>query len=565
MQETIHQPHREFVDDRPVLFGEIREPGKGLLQLTPSHGLGGLSESCDIDERLRAQRFDEAFRLLSNPMVDSREGRGRRGTLTPGREAVKIQQVYSGKTATARIYVPRKAEIDEPHRPALASTNRGADHLLRDERAPDRGRGKDNVGVGEKGLQVGPWDGFPLKTLRELAGPWKIPIHNADFGVRPKLLCGDPGHLPRPDDRDDSTLNGYDGLEESNGRVARRRVSRGDASNRSNGGGDSGGLEKHGGKVALGGPSRSPRRGAPDLSRHLLLAFRQGVQAAGDPNEMSRCIAVFEDVQHPLVEGDAEGLSNEFGGPSRVFRECIHFDSIARGQEDDIGPRWSRSARLPQGSVRGLPEKPLTRLEARSPMVGPDDDEVSRSSACREVRATGRKGRLAIHRLANRATQQAYKNVRANDSHHKANFGGDQTDPDDVRREARPRRDRLPHSVVLRTCGGRRPSAGRTQRSPRRTCSSAGSGRTGSPAPRTPRPPRRTQGTRSLSSSDASSLPRFRTSRYPLRVPIRMGSGEWSNGPTLSAYEHGHSTSPTWASPPRLSKTHIECIGYNAL
>src|SRR2546426_173723 len=406
MQETIHQPHREFVDDRPVLFGEIREPGKGLLQLTPSHGLGGLSESCDIDERLRAQRFDEAFRLLSNPMVDSREGRGRRGTLTPGREAVKIQQVYSGKTATARIYVPRKAEIDEPHRPALASTNRGADHLLRDERAPDRGRGKDNVGVGEKGLQVGPWDRFPLKTLRELAGPWKIPIHNADFGVRPKLLCGDPGHLPRPDDRDDSTLNGYDGLEESNGRVARRRVSRGDASNRSNGGGDSGGLEKHGGKVALG------------------------------------------------------------------------------------GPRWSRSARLPQGSVRGLPEKPLTRVEARSPMVGPDDDEVSRSSACREVRATGRKGRLAIHRLANRATQQAYKNVRANDSHHKANFGGDQTDPDDVRREARPRRDRLPHSVVLRTCGGRRPSAGRTQRSPRRTCSSAGSGRTGSPAPRTPRPTR---------------------------------------------------------------------------
>src|SRR2546426_177175 len=409
MQETIHQPHREFVDDRPVLFGEIREPGKGLLQLTPSHGLGGLSESCDIDERLRAQRFDEAFRLLSNPMVDSREGRGRRGTLTPGREAVKIQQVYSGKTATARIYVPRKAEIDEPHRPALASTNRGADHLLRDERAPDRGRGKDNVGVGEKGLQVGPWDRFPLKTLRELAGPWKIPIHNADFGVRPKLLCGDPGHLPRPDDRDDSTLNGYDGL---------------------------------------------------------------------------------EDVQHPLVEGDAEGLSNEFGGPSRVFRECVHFDSIARGQEDDIGPRWSRSARLPQGSVRGLPEKPLTRVEARSPMVGPDDDEVSRSSACREVRATGRKGRLAIHRLANRATQQAYKNVRANDSHHKANFGGDQTDPDDVRREARPRRDRLPHSVVLRTCGGRRPSAGRTQRSPRRTCSSAGSGRTGSPAPRTPRPTR---------------------------------------------------------------------------
>ena len=54
MQEAIHQPRREFVDDRPVLFAEIREPGKGVLQLTPSHGLGGLSESCDIDERLRA-------------------------------------------------------------------------------------------------------------------------------------------------------------------------------------------------------------------------------------------------------------------------------------------------------------------------------------------------------------------------------------------------------------------------------------------------------------------------------------------------------------------------------
>src|SRR2546426_6024036 len=444
MQETIHQPHREFVDDRPVLFGEIREPGKGLLQLTPSHGLGGLSESCDIDERLRAQRFDEAFRLLSNPMVDSHEGRRRRGTLTPGREAVKIQQVYSGQPATTRIYVPRKAEIDEPDRPTLASTNRGADHLLRDERAPDGGRGKDNVGVGEKGLQVGPWDGFPVKTLRELPGAWMIPIHNADFGVRPKLLCGDPSHLPCPDDRDDSTLNGYDGLEESNGRVARRRVSRVDASNRSNGGGDSGGLEEHGGKRAHGRPSRSLRRGAPDLRRHLLLAFREGVQAAGDPNEMSRCVPVFEDVQHPLVEGHAEGLSNEFGSPGRGFRECVHFDSIARGQEDEIGQSGSRSPRLPQGTVRGLPKKPLTRVEARSPMVGPDDQEVSRGRACRHGRATGRRGRLAIHRLANRATQRAYKNVRANDSYRKANFGGDQTDPDDVGREARPRRDVCP-------------------------------------------------------------------------------------------------------------------------
>src|SRR3989442_8961293 len=348
MQETIHQPHREFVDDRPVLFGEIREPGKGLLQFTPSHRLGGLSESCNIDERLRAQRFDEAFRLLSNPMVDSREGRGRRGTLTPGREAVKIQQVYPGKTATARIYVPRKAEIDEPHRPALASTNRGADHLLRDQRAPDRGRGKDDVDVGEKSLQIGPWDGFPVKTLRELAGPWMIPIHDADLGTRSKRLCGDPSHLPCPDDGDDSMLEGKDGLEESNGRVARRRFARVEPGNRSDGGSDSGGLEKHASQGAVrADPSRSARRGVPDLRRHLLLAFREGVEAAGNPNEMSRRIAVVEDVEDRLVARDAEGLSKDFGRPRRGLRDCVQFDSIARRQEDEVGPRWPTSARLP--------------------------------------------------------------------------------------------------------------------------------------------------------------------------------------------------------------------------
>src|SRR2546425_11954947 len=119
-------------------------------------------------------------------MVDSHEGRRRRGTLTPGREAVKIQQVYSGQPATTRIYVARKAEIDEPDRPTLASTNRVADHLLRDQRVPDRSRSQDDVDVGEKGLQTGPWDGFRVKTLRQLAGPWMISIHDADLSTRSK-------------------------------------------------------------------------------------------------------------------------------------------------------------------------------------------------------------------------------------------------------------------------------------------------------------------------------------------------------------------------------------------
>src|SRR5207245_2530586 len=294
-----------------------------------------------------------------------------------------------------------------------------------DQRVPDRSRSQDDVDVGEKGLQTGPWDGFPVKTLRQLAGPWMISIHDTDIGTRSKRLCGDPSHLPCPDDGDDSMLEGEDRLEESNGRVARRRFVRVEPGNRSDGGSDSGGLEKHASQGAVrADPSRSARRGVPDLRRHLLLAFREGVEAAGNPNEMSRRIAVVEDVENRLVGGDAEGVSNVFGRPRRGVRDCVHFDSIARRQEDEVGPRWPTSARLPQGSVRGLPEKPLTRVEARGSMIGPDDKEVSRGGERGPIGAMWERGRLAIHRLANRATRLAYKNVRADDSHHKDNFGG---------------------------------------------------------------------------------------------------------------------------------------------
>src|SRR5438445_11458599 len=57
-------------------------------------------------------------------------------------------------------------------------------------------------------------------------------------------------------------------------------------------------------------------------------------------------------------------------------------------------------------------------------MIGPDDKEVSRGGERRPIGAMWERGRLAIHRLANRATRLAYKNVRADDSHHKDHFGG---------------------------------------------------------------------------------------------------------------------------------------------
>ena len=146
--------------------------------------------------------------------------------------------------------------------------------------------------------------------------------------------------------------------------MARGRFFRGDAGNRSDGRCDSGGLEEHPSeRAASRTPDRSLGRGIPDLLRHLLLALRKGVQSARDPDEMSRRIAIFEDVQHRVIDGDAEGLANDFGCPGGGFRERVHFDSIACGQEDEIGPRRSTSTRLSQGSVRGFPEEPLTRVE----------------------------------------------------------------------------------------------------------------------------------------------------------------------------------------------------------
>jgi len=95
----------------------------------------------------------------------------------------------------------------------------------------------------------------------------------------------------------------------------------------------------------------------------LPLAFRKGVQTAGDAEKMCRRVAVFQDVQGRLVLRGEERRANRFGGPTRRVRERVDFDSVACRQEDDFGPRWAGSARLPQRGIRGLAQQPFSRVE----------------------------------------------------------------------------------------------------------------------------------------------------------------------------------------------------------
>jgi hypothetical protein len=404
VQEAIHQAHREFVDDGSIRFGETRKPGQGGLHLVPPDRFRGLSEDRDIDRRRGAQRSDHAFRLPSNPVLDPSERVRGWGTLTPRCEAVQVPQVHAREPATARIHVPRKTEVDEPDRPTVASTNGGAEGLRGDERALDRRRGDHDVGFGEDLPEIRERDGFPTETLRKLAGPRGIPIQNPDFGARPEILCGDSCHLPGPDEHNDSILDGYDGLEESNGSVARGRVAGGGAGTPADLGGDSGRVMKQIRQRSVRrGPGRSPQRGVPDLRRHLVLAFCEGIQTAGDPNEMRRRIEVFEDIQDRLVLGDAKSPANGFRGPLWGLRKSVHLDSVACRQEDEVGPRWSMSARFPQGSIRGFAEQTLPRVEARSAMVCTDDEEVGRNGGREPLKVMRRTERLAIHRPRERS------------------------------------------------------------------------------------------------------------------------------------------------------------------
>src|SRR5438876_11700430 len=41
VQEAIHQARRQLVDDRPIFFRKIREPGRGLIDLATSYRFGG--------------------------------------------------------------------------------------------------------------------------------------------------------------------------------------------------------------------------------------------------------------------------------------------------------------------------------------------------------------------------------------------------------------------------------------------------------------------------------------------------------------------------------------------
>src|SRR3989449_5710553 len=126
--------------------------------------------------------------------------------------------------ATARIDVPGKPEVDEPDRPTLPSTDCGAERLRGDERVSDRGRGEDDIGLGENLPKIRQRDGLPAEGFCQLAGPREIPIQDADLGARPETLRRDSCHLPCPNQCDDSILDRNDGLEESNGGATRARV-----------------------------------------------------------------------------------------------------------------------------------------------------------------------------------------------------------------------------------------------------------------------------------------------------------------------------------------------------
>jgi hypothetical protein len=185
----------------------------------------------------------------------------------------------------------------------------------------DRGRGEDDVGFGENLPEARERDGLSTEALGELACPRVIPIQNPDFGARPEIFCGDPCHFPRANECNDSILDRYDGVEESDGSVARRRVAGGSAGDPADLGRDTGGVKKQVSQgAAWQGAVQSPQRGVPNLRRHLFLAFCEGVQTTGDPNEMCRRIAVIEDVQDRLGLRNAERPANGLGGPARRLR-----------------------------------------------------------------------------------------------------------------------------------------------------------------------------------------------------------------------------------------------------
>ncbi len=244
----------------------------------------------------------------------------------------------AGETTAPHSHIPWEPKVDEPEGSTTPSAERTTQGPGCDEGTLDGGCGEDDVGFREHLAEVCQWDGLPVQASSELPCACEAPIQNPDASASMETLRGDAGHLPRPNEGNNRILEGHGGLDESDREVAHGRVFGTDTGDLADTGRNPNGTDEEiRERTSARGPGWSSRWGRSDLLRHLLLAFRDGIETARDAEEVGRSVLVLEDIEGGRVFGcdnPLDGLGREPG----CRRQGVDLNSVARREEDEVRP-----------------------------------------------------------------------------------------------------------------------------------------------------------------------------------------------------------------------------------